>query len=331
MLTKLPSIKDLYYLALIAGIVGIAFGINYFFYFLSPLFVSLLFGLMISNFFSWPDGGKEALLLASKKCLRLGVVLLGLQISFHKFVEIGYRGFAAILVIVILTFTGVRYFAKRSGLSPGLALLVASGFSICGASAVAAVGSAKKSANDEVSYAIGLVTLCGTLSIFVIPPITKLLSLTHSTSGAWIGAAVHDVGQVIATASIVGGSTMQYAIISKLARVVLLAPLLILLTIGERNVVGEKKKLNFSTLLPPFILFFLAVAVINNSIHLPTTTLNFLVNFSKFLLSMGLFAMAANVQWSSLKKIGGRPLIFGLSAWLVFGGLSLAILRLAGL
>ena len=196
---------------------------------------------------------------------------------------------------------------------------------------MAAVGSARKSKDGDISYAIGLVTLCGTLSIFVIPPITKLLSLTHSTSGAWIGAAVHDVGQVIATASVVGGSTMQYAIISKLARVVLLAPLLILLTIGERGEGRERNKLNFSTLLPPFILAFLAVAVVNNAIHLPTATLNFFVNLSKFLLSMGLFAMAVNVRWDSLKKIGGKPLVFGLTAWLVAGGLSLGILRLVGL
>lgn len=331
MLAKLPSFKDLYFLSLIAGVVGIAFGINHFFYFLSPLFLSLLFGLLLSNLFSWPEEGKGALILASKKALRLGVILLGLQITLHKFVEIGYRGFIAILIIVILTFTGVRYFAKRFGLSPTLSLLVASGFAICGATAVAAVGSARKSANDDISYAIGLVTLCGTLSIFVIPPITKLLSLTHSTSGAWIGAAVHDVGQVIATASVIGGSTMQYAIISKLARVVLLAPLLILLTIGERGEDRERKKLKFSTLLPPFILAFLAVAVINNAIHLPTSALNFFVNLSKFLLSMGLFAMAANVRWDSLKKIGGKPLVFGLTAWLVSGGLSLGILRLVGL
>ena len=331
MSAKLPSARDLYYLSLIAGVVGIAFGINHFFYFLSPLFLSLLFGLLLSNFLSWPETGKDALTLASKRALRLGVILLGLQISLHKFVEIGYRGFTAILIIVILTFTGVRYFAKRFGVSPTLALLVASGFAICGATAVAAVGSARKSKDGDISYAIGLVTLCGTLSIFVIPPITKLLSLTHSTSGAWIGAAVHDVGQVIATASVVGGSTMQYAIISKLARVVLLAPLLILLTIGERGEGRERNKLNFSTLLPPFILAFLAVAVVNNAIHLPTATLNFFVNLSKFLLSMGLFAMAANVRWDSLKKIGGKPLVFGLTAWLVAGGLSLGILRLVGL
>ncbi|MEI6407318.1 MAG: putative sulfate exporter family transporter [Actinomycetes bacterium] len=330
-LLKLPSLRDLFYLTIIAAVVAVTFLINHFYYFLSPLFLSLIAGLLISNFLSWPTAGKEALNFASKKCLRFGVILLGLQITLHKFVEIGFRGFAAILLIVILTFTGVRFFAKKSRMSSSLAMLIAGGFAICGASAVAAIGSAKKSASDEISYAVGLVTLCGTLSIFVIPPITKLFSLSHSTAGAWIGAAVHDVGQVIATASVVGGSTMQYAVISKLARVVLLAPLLIMLTLGERDAGAPKKKLSLTTLLPPFIISFLVVALLNNTVHLPAHTLSFFINVSKFLLSMGLFAMAANVRWSSLRKIGGKPLLFGLSAWVICGGLSLGILRLVGL
>ena len=260
--------------------------------------------------------------------LRLGVVLLGFQITFHKFADIGVEGFIAILLIVVLTFFSVRKSAQFFGLSPELALLIAGGFSICGASAVAAIGASKKSKSEDISYAVGIVTLCGTLSIFAIPPIAKALHLSHRISGSWIGAAVHDIGQVIATASVVGGTTLSYAVISKLARVVLLAPLLVLINLKKESPTSSKSKFKVTTWLPPFILGFLAVTLLNNQIHLSAGTINLLINVSKALLAAGLFAMATNVKWREIRAIGSKPLLFGLSAWVICGGFSLLIIRL---
>lgn len=253
---------------------------------------------------------------------------MGFQVSFHKFVDIGLIGFIAILLIVLLTFFFVSKTARFFGLSPELALLVAGGFSICGASAVAAIGASKKSRSEDVSYAIGVVTLCGTLSIFAIPPIVKALHLTHRIAGAWIGAAVHDIGQVIATASVVGGTTLSYAVISKLARVVLLAPLLVLINLKSNQGDVPRSKFKITTWLPPFILGFLAITIFNNQVHLSTHTTSLLINISKALLAAGLFAMAASVRWVEIKAIGARPLLFGLASWVICGGFSLAIIRL---
>lgn len=294
----------------------------------SPLFIALLLGLVVSNFPRVVFWAKPVLDFAAKRLLRLGVALLGFQITFHKFADIGVKGFIAILVVVILTFFSVRSSAKFFGLSPDLALLIAGGFSICGASAVTAIGASKKSRSEDVSYAVGLVTLCGTLSIFAIPPIARALHLSHRIAGAWIGAAVHDIGQVIATASIVGGTTLSYAVISKLARVVLLAPLLVLINLKQEDGAAPRSKFKITTWLPPFILGFLAITVLNNEIHLSSGTTNILINISKGFLSVGLFAMATNVRWRQIRAIGAKPMLFGLSAWIICGGFSLAIIHL---
>lgn len=263
--------------------------------------------------------------------MRLGISLLGLQISFGNFKSIGWTGFLAILIVVVTTFTVTRVLGKYLGFTPGLALLIASGFSICGASAIAAVGAARKSDKDEISYAVGLVTLLGTLSIFVIPPITKLLKLHDTTAGAWIGAAVHDIGQVIATSSFVGGDTIKYAVITKLSRVVLLAPLLVMLSLRgnqERAKIGRVKVRN---LFPPFIFGFIALVIVNNFITISKSGLADFSNLSKFLLSFGLFSMAIKVRFSSLRRIGGKPLVFGIVMWILFGAFSLTVIRVLGI
>ncbi len=294
----------------------------------SPLFLALLAGLVFSNFPRAVAKLKPLLNFSAKRLLRIGVALLGFQITFHKFAEIGVKGFIAILFIVIFTFISVRKTAKYFGLSPELALLIAGGFSICGASAVTAIGASKKSRNEDVSYAVGIVTLCGTLSIFTIPPIAKALHLSHRIAGAWIGAAVHDIGQVIATASVIGGTTLSYAVISKLARVVLLAPMLVAINLKGEHGATPRSKFSITTWLPPFILGFLALTILNNEVHIPTSATNFLINVSKALLSAGLFAMASNVRWREIRSIGAKPLLYGLSAWVIFGGISLLVIRL---
>jgi uncharacterized membrane protein YadS len=272
--------------------------------------LALLAGLLFSNFPKVVSRLKPLLDFAAKRLLRIGVALLGFQITFHKFADIGLKGFIAILFIVVFTFISVRKSAKYFGISPELALLIAGGFSICGASAVTAIGASKKSRNEDVSYAVGIVTLCGTLSIFAIPPIAKALHLSHRIAGAWIGAA------------------LSYAVISKLARVVLLAPLLVLINLKGDTTSVSRSKFSITAWLPPFILAFIVITIFNNEVHVSPHTTNLLINISKVLLSVGLFAMASSVSWRDIRVIGAKPLIFGLSAWVICGGFSLLVIRL---
>lgn len=330
-MTSFRAIRErLVYLASGSVLVLLTFLINKHLSSLSPLFLSLLAGLVIGNLVGSRDAIEGGASLAAKYAMRAGIALLGFQISFANISSIGWKGFAAILVVVITVFTTTRLLAQKMGFTPGLALLMASGFSICGASAIAAVGAARKSDKDEISYAVGLVTLLGTLSIFVIPPLTRAMHLSNVTAGSWIGAAVHDVGQVVATASFVGGTTIKYAVITKLSRVVLLAPLLILLSFsGRENITSSGLKAH--GVLPPFILFFIGIVILNNFLSLTSYEIGALNNISKFLLALGLFSMAIKVRFASLVRIGGKPLIFGISMWIIFGAFSLGVLKLLGI
>lgn len=319
--------NNLKYFSIISVGVSLAYLVNKFEGAISPLFLSMVFGLILVNTVGWSKEGKEAATFAARKCLRLGVVFLGFQISIDKFIEVGPKGLLAVVLIVAGVFLGLSFFAKRVGLSDSLSTFIAGGFAICGATAIAAISSTRKSEERDVSYAVALVALCGTLSVFVIPVFAQVFSLSDATAGAWIGAAVHDVGQVIATASLLGPEALDSAVIVKLTRVVMLIPLILFLT--ARNNEGEKKSLRTAT--PTFVIGFVVCALLVNALSLPDSTITAGKEISKILLSIGLFGMGLGVKWASIKALGSKPLIVGLVAWVACGGFALGVIRAVGL
>jgi uncharacterized integral membrane protein (TIGR00698 family) len=296
---------------------------------ISPLFFSMVLGLIVVNAGGWSDKGKEAATFAAKKCLRLGVVLLGFQISIDKFIEVGPKGLLAVAIIVAGVFLGLRYFAKRAGLSDSLSTFIAGGFAICGATAIAAISSTRKSEERDVSYAVALVALCGTLSVFVIPVLATLFDLSDATAGAWIGAAVHDVGQVIATASVMSPEALDSAVIVKLTRVVLLIPLILFLSSTNKDHGSGKRSLRTAT--PTFVIAFVLCALVVNALSLPESAITAGKELSKIFLSLGLFGMGLGVKWSAIKALGAKPLIVGLVAWVACGGFALGVIEAVGL
>lgn len=321
--------NNLKYFSIIVVNVAIAYAVNKFEGAISPLFFSMVLGLIFVNAGGWSSKGKEAATFAARKCLRLGVVLLGFQISIDKFIEVGPRGLLAVAIIVSGVFLGLRFFAKRAGLSDSLSTFIAGGFAICGATAIAAISSTRKGEERDVSYAVALVALCGTLSVFVIPGLASLFSLSDATAGAWIGAAVHDVGQVIATASLMSPEALDSAVIVKLTRVVLLIPLILFLSATNKDHAGEKKSLRTAT--PTFVIAFVLCALIVNALSLPETAITAGKELSKIFLSLGLFGMGLGVKWASIKALGAKPLLVGLVAWVVCGGFALGVITAVGL
>jgi uncharacterized integral membrane protein (TIGR00698 family) len=320
--------NNLKYFSIICAGVALAYTVNKIEGAISPLFFSMVLGLIFVNAVGWSEKGKEAATFAAKKCLRLGVVFLGFQISIDKFAEVGPRGLIAVAVIVAGVFLGLRFAAQRAGLSESLSTFIAGGFAVCGATAIAAISSTRKSEEREVSYAVALVALCGTLSVFVIPTLATAFSLSDTTAGAWIGAAVHDVGQVIAAASLMSPEALDSAVIVKLTRVVLLIPLILFLTATSKEKGIEKKSLRTAT--PTFVLGFVLCAVLVNALSLPDSAMNAGKELSKILLSIGLFGMGLGVKWASIKALGSKPLLVGLAAWVVCGGFALGVIKAVG-
>lgn len=319
-------------LALIATLVATAFATSNWQSTISPLALSVGLGFFVTQLWKWPDWAEAGTAFAGKTLLRSGVVLLGFQLSLSSFRYVGAKGILAILVVVTLTIFGILALSRFFGLSDGLGLLIACGYAICGASAIAAVRPQTDATDEESSYAIGLVSLCGTLSILVLPLIGHAAGLSNRAFGSWAGAAVHDVGQVLATASLFNSGSVASAIIFKLARVSLLAPIVVILALRNRRSshLSSPTKAKVAVV-PLFVLGFIAVALIHNATHISVRVTNELGSLSKVLISAGLVALGSNVRWAAIRKIGYRPLVVGLLAWVVVAGLALGAVKLSGL
>jgi len=326
--------KHLPGLAIAASIAAVAFVVEYLIKnntagVVSPLVIAVVLGALISNLGMLPENCRIGLGFAARNLLRLGIVLLGLQLSFSQVRELGAPGLALVIVVVAATFTGTQWLGKKMGLSPGLSLLVATGFSICGASAIAAMRPVSDADDDDMAYAIALVTICGTLAIFLLPAIGEIIGFSGAQFGSWVGACVHDVAQTVATAASGNDDAQDAAIVVKLTRVMLLAPLVAAVSFTRRrklshtNITDSKtQKAKLPPIVPLFIVGFIAAISINSSFNLPSEFLSNVKWLEKSLLACALVGLGAGVDARKLRRVGTRPLALGLISWILIATLS---------
>lgn len=320
---------------LIGALVAVAFQINQFQSAISPLALCVVFGFIVANFFHWPSFAIPATRVSSKTIMRIGVALLGAQVSVASLSEIGLKGVITVLVVVTFTIFGILGLSRLFKMSGDLGLLIGIGFGVCGATAVAAIRPQTRATEEETSYAIGLISLCGTLSIFMLPLFGHAIGLDTREFGAWAGAAVHDVGQVVATASVWGDDADKYAIVVKLARVCLLAPIVLILSVRHRRWLTSQGQSETATtkipLIPYFVLGFIVVATLNNLVDVGEGLHNSIVLLSKLMLGAGLVGLGSSVRWKSIRAIGPRPMAMGMIAWVIVAGVALAAVKVTGL
>ena len=326
--------KHLPGLAIAASIAAVAFVVEYLIKnntagVVSPLVIAVVLGALISNLGMLPENCRIGLGFAARNLLRLGIVLLGLQLSFSQVRELGAPGLALVIVVVAATFTGTQWLGKKMGLSPGLSLLVATGCSICGASAIAAMRPVSDADDDDMAYAIALVTICGTLAIFLLPAIGEIIGFSGAQFGSWVGASVHDVAQTVATAASGNDDAQDAAIVVKLTRVMLLAPLVAAVSFTRRrklshtNITDSKtQKAKLPPVIPLFIVGFIAAISINSSFNLPSEFLSNVKWLEKSLLACALVGLGAGVDARKLRRVGTRPLALGLISWILIATLS---------
>jgi uncharacterized integral membrane protein (TIGR00698 family) len=173
--------------------------------------------------------------LASKRLMRIGIVLLGLKLSLFDIAGLGWVTIASTVAIVLVTFAGTYWLGRWFRLPGRQPLLIATGFSICGASAIGAMSGVVKARDEDTATPVALVTLCGTLAIAVLPALWHPLGMTTLQYGHWVGASVHDVGQVVATAQVAGSAALAVAVVVKLTRVLMLAPIVFGASIVEHR------------------------------------------------------------------------------------------------
>ncbi len=291
---------------------------------LSSLVAAVLLGAALGNAGVVTPALAPGFTFATKQLLRFGVVLLGLRLSLGDLAALGPATLAVVGVTVGCTFFGTQWLGRRMGLSRDLSLLVATGYSICGASAIVAVEGSTDAEEEEVLTAIGLVTLFGSLAVFALPFLAGVFGLSEVQTGSWIGASTHDVAQVVAAASAAGGSAvMSTAIVVKLSRVVLLAPIVAGVNL-HRARADRAATTNRPPLIPVFVAGFLLAMLVRTTGLLPDVAISSAKTIEGIVLSAALVGLGSGVRFSRLRTLGPKPLILGAVAWAVVASVSLA-------
>ncbi|PPF28528.1 putative sulfate exporter family transporter [Rathayibacter tritici] len=267
------------------------------------------------------------LAFSSRSLMRTGIVLLGLKLSLIDIAALGWGAILVVVGIVLATF-GLTWALGRALRLPGQEpLLLAAGFSICGASAIGAMAGATRAKQQEQATPVALVTLCGTLAIAVLPALAQPLGLSDVQFGHWVGASVHDVGQVVATAQVAGASALAVAVVVKLTRVLMLAPMVAVAAAVTRR--GNEPGGTRPAILPLFVIGFLAAVLLRTLLPLPEEVLATADTTQTWLLAAALFALGSAVRVRALVTTGWRALVVALVSWAAIAAMGLAAVQLA--
>lgn len=279
----------------------------------SALIIAIVVGIAVANTTGLPSVVTAGTDFSAKKLLRAGIVLLGLQLVLGDILALGAPMLLVVVVIVAGGIFGTMALGRLLGVAPRLTLLIACGFSICGAAAVAAaagVTDPEDEHEEDTVTAVALVVLCGTAMIALIPAASALLGLAPGTAGLWAGGSIHEIAQVVAAGGVLGGGALAVAVIVKLARILMLAPVMAVLSTRERRHGGADGKR--PPLVPLFVLGFLAMVLLRSFLPLPAVVVDAGSVLQTTLLAAAMFALGTGVKVRALLRVGARP--FALAA-----------------
>ncbi|WP_417594629.1 YeiH family protein [Oceanospirillum sp.] len=310
---------------------------------LGSLPLAIVLGMLSGAFFrglgfaSTDSTPSTSSLFCQQKLLRLGIILLGFGLTFQQVAQLGWQALVIDLAIITLVLLiGISVGIHCLGMSRELAVLTSVGSAVCGAAAIMATEPVVKGGHRQVSVAVATVVLFGSLSLLLYPVLFTILHIPSEQYGIFIGSTVHEVAQAVAAGQTIGPEALQTAIMTKLIRVLCLAPVVIalgLLLFRDKQACNESKDRSrkLPVTFPRFIGFFVLAVLVNSLFQLPEAVHGVISLISQFSLTIAMAAMGYNTRWSTLREAGLKPILLAalLFVLLISTGLSLNLLLYA--
>lgn len=306
---------------------------------LSPLVIGIVMGIFYANTLhtQTPTTWQSGITFSAKKILRFAIVLYGFRITFQQIAEVGMDGFLVSLIMLTSTlilgsWLGIKVF----GMDKDTSILTASGASVCGAAAVLATEPVLKAQEHKTAIAVSMVVLFGTISMFLYPVMYEaiikdavgFLHMDPRTFGIYVGGTIHEVAQVVAVPASVPGSPTEMAnaaVIVKMTRVIMIAPMLVVLGLylaWDTKKAGGSRDEKMKLVIPWFAVYFIMVAGFNSFHLIPQNIVDIINEVDTFLLTMAMTALGMGTIFAKFKGLGLAPVYTALSmfVWLVVGG-----------
>jgi uncharacterized integral membrane protein (TIGR00698 family) len=298
------------------------------------LTLAIIIGILLGNTV-YPLMAKpchEGVQFAKQRLLRLGIILYGFNLTFQQVLSVGLSAIAIDAIIVTTTFLLAYWLGRKIlGIDAQTTLLIGSGASICGAAAVMAAEPIVKADSSKIAVAVSTVVIFGTLAMFLYPWLYQLnlayhfIDISPSQFGIYLGSSVHEVAQVVAAGRAISDDASNAAVITKMIRVMMLAPFLLILSsyIGRMIGTDPEQQGTSAIVIPWFAVLFIVVAGFNSLHLLPAAWVNAIQLIDTLFLTMAMAALGLTTHINAVREAGSKPLLLAalLFVWLIVGGL----------
>ncbi len=308
-----------------------------------PVTLAIIAGLLLRNM-GWVHPACDGGIKHYEVALKLGIVLLGLSLTFLQAVQLGAQTIFVVIICLAISPAFIYVIAKWFHVPQKLGILLGVGTTICGSTAIAIAAPAIEARDEEVSYSIGTISFFGILAMLVLPLAGTVIRLTESEFGILAGTSMSGTPQVLGVASMYGNGAVAHATIVKMTRNIFMIPAVFLLGVwyarqkahaaGRHLGISEYRKA-----VPAFLFGFLALAVVRSLVDhfeivprdLWASTLGLAAWTAKFLILMAMAGIGLNTRFAAMRRIGVAPLLVGFIGALFLGLLSYTLIRWLGL
>jgi len=273
----------------------------------SPL-LALVTGMGFALIFKLPDNFISKSI--GTKFLQVGIVILGLTMSASSTLELTAIYFPYISIFVFVVFLAGLVLGKVFNIEKRLAILIASGTAICGATAMAAISPLIKAKPRELLVSMAIIFSFNALAIALFPLIGNSIGMTDVSFGAWAAMAIHDTSSVTGAAMAYGGTALETATTLKLGRTIWLIPLIVILGIFYK----DEKSANPT--FPMFVFIFILAIALGSALNFEEQTLLVLDSTSQIFLVAALFCIGAQVSLEAIKQIDMKTFSLAFVLWI---------------
>jgi uncharacterized integral membrane protein (TIGR00698 family) len=315
---------------------------------ISPVMVAVLLGMLWRNTLGVPRIATDGLQWVMRGLLRTGIALVGLRLTLSGATAIAVNALPVALACISVGLLGATFVGRLFGVPPRLAVLLAVGTAVCGATAVIAVSPAIRARNDETAFAVTCVVLFGCIAMLTYPALAaRFFGPTPVYAGIFLGTAIHDTTQVIGAGLIYSQqhsapAALAAASVAKLLRnlsIIFLVPAAAWLARTRKFEAGEPDTSSPSSgavqLVPFFVIGFVACVLLRTAgdvftggTALAPTWHDWMIagqNASELFLICGMSAVGLSVAFNQMWRIGWRPLAAGLLVAVLVGACSLSV------
>lgn len=297
----------------------------------APVF-AILIGAAIATVWPVPARFQSGVSWCSKTLLQWSIVLLGANLSVSEIAQGGARTLPLMLATFAVVLMLAYVVGRALGLDRDLRRLLGVGTAICGGSAIAAISSVIEADQADIAYALGAVFLFNVVAVVVFPALGHAMHLSQYAFGVWAGTAINDTSSVVAAAFSYGHPAGTTGVIVKLTRTLLIVPLVLFYAWRRASVLrAEGRRVPWRTILPWFVLWFVAAAALNSFGLIPPVAQAPLHQLALFAIVVALAAVGLSTDAARIRASGVRPLALGAVLWAAIALTSLFIARLLNL